>query len=151
MSSIPVREIPTDDFGPVLSLNRLVRLLFPFNRGLAREGLRLLEELPRTAPGEVLLATDLHAGNVLESQRLPWLVIDPKPFFGDPAYDATQHLLNCAARLRADPIGLIRRIGDLLGVSDERVRLWTFARAATDPPGGWSTEAWTAITRAIAP
>ena len=39
--------------------------------------------------------TDLHAGNVVRAEREPWLVIDPKPFVGDPAYDATQHLLNC--------------------------------------------------------
>jgi streptomycin 6-kinase len=39
--------------------------------GLVREGLRLLKELPRTAPIEVLLATDLHAGNVLRSEREP--------------------------------------------------------------------------------
>jgi streptomycin 6-kinase len=64
---------------------------------LVREGLRLFEDLPRTAPTEVLLATDLHAGNVLRSEREPWLVIDPKPFVGDPAYDATQHLFNCDA------------------------------------------------------
>ena len=50
------------------------------DRGLVREGLRLFEELPRTAPTDVLLATDLHAGNVLRSKRKPWLVIDPKPF-----------------------------------------------------------------------
>jgi streptomycin 6-kinase len=37
--------------------------------GLVREGLRLFKELPRTAPTEVLLATDLHAGNVLRSDR----------------------------------------------------------------------------------
>ena len=67
--------------------------------GLVREGLRLLEELSETAPEQVLLATDLHAGNVLRAQREPWLVIDPKPFLGDPAYDATQHLLNCQDRL----------------------------------------------------
>ena len=30
--------------------------------GLVREGLRLFEQLPRTASTEVLLATDLHAG-----------------------------------------------------------------------------------------
>ena len=78
--------------------------------GLVREGLRLFKELPRTAPMEVLLATDLHAGNVLRSEREPWLVIDPKPFVGDPAYDATQHLFNCDARLRSDPDGTIRRI-----------------------------------------
>src|SRR5204862_5496896 len=33
--------------------------------GLTREGLALFEELPRTASDNVLLATDLHAGNVL--------------------------------------------------------------------------------------
>jgi len=71
--------------------------------GLVREGLRLFKELPRTAPTEVLLSTDLHAGNVLRAEREPWLVIDPKPFVGDPAYDATQHLFNCDARLRSDP------------------------------------------------
>jgi streptomycin 6-kinase len=54
--------------------------------GLVREGLKLFEELPRTSPTEVLLATDLHAGNVLQAKREPWLVIDPKPFVGDPAY-----------------------------------------------------------------
>ena len=50
--------------------------------GLVREGLGLFKELPQTAPANVLLATDLHAGNVLRSQREPWLVIDPKPFVG---------------------------------------------------------------------
>jgi streptomycin 6-kinase len=118
--------------------------------GLVREGLRLFEELSRSAPREVLLATDLHAGNVLKSKRMPWLVIDPKPFVGDPAYDATQHLFNCVVRLRSDPLGLIRRMGDLLGVDYERIRLWTFARAAADPPDDWSNEAWTAIARATA-
>src|SRR5215472_5426508 len=105
--------------------------------GLVREGLRLFKELPRTAPTEVLLATDLHAGNVLRSEREPWLVIDPKPFVGDPAYDATQHLFNCDARLRSDPNGTICRIADLLGVDRERVRLWTFARAAAEPRDSW--------------
>jgi streptomycin 6-kinase len=40
-------------------------------------------ELSRPALDDVLLATDLHAGNVLRAQRQPWLVIDPKPFVGD--------------------------------------------------------------------
>jgi streptomycin 6-kinase len=119
--------------------------------GLVREGLRLFRELPRTAPGEVLLATDLHAGNVLRAQREPWLVIDPKPFAGDPAYDATQHLFNCARRLRADAGGTIRRFADLLGVDPERVRLWTFARAAAEPPNDWRHADAMALARAIAP
>ena len=119
--------------------------------GLVREGLSLFYELPRTAVAEVLLATDLHAGNVLRSERMPWLVIDPKPFVGDPAYDATQHLFNCNERLRADPDRTIRRIADLLGVDHERVRLWTFARAAAEPRADWNDESLLAIARATAP
>jgi streptomycin 6-kinase len=118
--------------------------------GLVREGLRLFQELPRTATSEMLLATDLHAGNVLRAEREPWLVIDPKPFVGDPAYDATQHLFNCRARLRSDPQGTIRRFADLLGVDQERVRFWMFARAAAEPRDNWK-DAKTALARAIAP
>lgn len=117
--------------------------------GLVRDGLRLFEELPRTATMEVLLATDLHAGNVLRAEREPWLVIDPKPFVGDPAYDATQHLLNCD-RMRADPDGTIRGFADLLGVSHERVRLWMFARTAAGPRDDWSGDSMT-LARSIAP
>jgi streptomycin 6-kinase len=119
--------------------------------GLVREGLRLFKELPLTAPLEVLLATDLHAGNVLRSERQPWLVIDPKPFIGDPAYDATQHLFNCDARLRSDPDRTIRRFADLLGVDPERVRLWLFARAAAEPRDDWMDKDSMALARSIGP
>jgi streptomycin 6-kinase len=117
--------------------------------GLVREGLRLFDALTRSSPSKVLLATDLHAGNVLRAEREPWLVIDPKPFVGDPAYDATQHLLNCAGRLRSDPKGTVDRFADMLGLDAERVALWTFARAAATP-WAWSDE-WLALARALAP
>ena len=100
---------------------------------LTREGLRVMEEMARARPDDVLLATDLHAGNVLSAERAPWLAIDPKPFIGDPAYDATQHLFNCEDRFNADPLALIARFADLLGVDRERVRLWAFARLAAEP------------------
>jgi streptomycin 6-kinase len=119
--------------------------------GLVGEGLRLLHELPRTAPIDVLLATDLHAGNVLRSKREPWLVIDPKPFVGDPAYDATQHLFNCDDRLRSDPYGTIHRIADLLHLDRERVRRWMFARAAAEPRDDWTNNGAMSLARAIAP
>ncbi|HWF49717.1 MAG TPA: aminoglycoside phosphotransferase family protein [Solirubrobacteraceae bacterium] len=96
--------------------------------GLAREGMAMLRELPGTAGERVLLSTDLHAGNVLASEREPWLVIDPKPFVGDPAYDAVQHMLNCSDRLAADPLALAGRMAGLLEVDPERVGLWLFAR-----------------------
>ncbi len=97
----------------------------------------------------MLLATDLHAGNVLRAEREPWLVIDPKPFIGDPAYDATQHLLNCEARLRSDPDRTIRRFSELLDLDYERVRLWTFARVAVQAGNGRQSERWIQLARAI--
>jgi streptomycin 6-kinase len=106
--------------------------------GLVRAGLALFETLPRGAPREALLVTDLHAGNVLRAEREPWLAIDPKPFVGDPAFDATQHLFNCLGRMAEDPFGTIARFAELLGVEAERVRLWTFARAAAEPREGWT-------------
>ena len=115
--------------------------------GMVREGLQLFQKLPRTARVEVLLATDLHAGNVLRAEREPWLVIDPKPFVGDPAYDVTQHLFNCRTRLHADPLGTIRRMSDLACVDCERVRLWMFARAAAERREDW--DGYMAIARAI--
>lgn len=119
--------------------------------GLAREGLRLFEQLPRTSTRKVVLATDLHAGNVVRAEREPWLVIDPKPFVGDPAYDATQHLLNCRSRLRLDPDGTIRGFADLCGLEHERVRLWMFARAAAEPRDDWRNDDLTSLARSIAP
>ncbi len=100
--------------------------------GLAREGLALFRELSRTGPTEVLLFTDLHAGNVLSGQRRPWLLIDPKPYVGDPHYDVLQHLLNCDASLQADPIGLLTEVADLAGLDAGRVRQWLFARCVQE-------------------
>jgi streptomycin 6-kinase len=96
--------------------------------GLARDGLALFRELSRTGPTDVLLFTDLHAGNVLAGERYPWLLIDPKPYVGDPHYDVLQHLLNCNGSLQADPIGLLTEIADLAGLDATRLRQWLFAR-----------------------
>jgi streptomycin 6-kinase len=120
------------------------------DEGLVRAGLKLLRDLPKSAEREVLLATDVHAGNVLSAKREPWRVIDPKPFVGDPAYDVTQHLFNCRARLRSDPGGTIRRFADLAGIDYERARLWTFARAAAQPRGDWRNSELARVARSIA-
>jgi streptomycin 6-kinase len=118
---------------------------------LVSEGLFIFKELAENAPAKVLLATDLHAGNVLRAERKPWLVIDPKPFIGDPAYDATQHLFNCVTRLISDSDGTIRRFSDLLGVDYRRVRLWVFARASAEPRTDWRDAGLMRLARATAP
>lgn len=99
---------------------------------LVDEAIRLLRTLPSTAERSVLLCTDLHAGNVLAAEREPWLVIDPKPYVGDPCFDGVQHMLNCEERLVADPQALAARMATLLEVDEERVLQWLFARCVQE-------------------
>jgi streptomycin 6-kinase len=100
--------------------------------GLARAGIELFRSLPATAERSVLLCTDLHPENVLAAQREPWLAIDPKPYLGDPTYDPLQHMLNADDRLVADAAGFTRRMGELLDLDVERLRLWVFARCVQE-------------------
>ncbi len=101
---------------------------------LAREGIRLLRELPRGGGDALLLHTDLHAGNVLAAGREPWLAIDPKPFVGDPAYDVTQHIFNGVFRQGADAGALAARMASLLDLDLSRILRWLFARAVEASP-----------------
>ena len=107
---------------------------------LIRDGLAELSTLSNDPISPVVLHTDLHAGNILSAQRDPWLAIDPKPFVGDPAYDATQHLLNCRDRLAALPTATISSFSEMLEVDPVRVQRWLFARlaqeASLDPSAG---------------
>ena len=90
---------------------------------LATTGCAQKNHLIQTTERHVLLATDLHSGNVLKSQRKPWLVIDIKPYIGDPAYDLTQHLLNCKGRLQSKPLDTLNRLADLAEVNALRLRV----------------------------
>jgi streptomycin 6-kinase len=116
--------------------------------GLVRDGMALFRSLPSSAAVDVLLCTDLHAGNILSSQREPWLVIDPKPYVGDPTYDPLQHMLNSGDRLRADPTALADRMAALLDLDRDRLRLWLFARCVQESPD-WPGLA--DVARALAP
>jgi streptomycin 6-kinase len=102
-----------------------------FDPGLARAGMQLFRGLPRDYAGPPqLLVTDLHAANVLAAGREPWLMIDPKPYVGDPCYDLLQHMLN--ADELDDPGARADRLAGLAGLDKERVRLWLFARAVQE-------------------
>jgi streptomycin 6-kinase len=100
--------------------------------GLARDGIELFRALPHTADRSVLLYTDLHPENILAAQREPWLAVDPKPYVGDPTYDALQHMLNHPHRLARDPVGFVRRMADLLNLDRSRLRDWLFARSVQE-------------------
>jgi streptomycin 6-kinase len=118
---------------------------------LVSDGLEAFEMLAHQPVEErVLLATDLHAGNVLAAEREPWLVIDPKPFVGDRTYDATQHLLNGVERLRRDPTSTIARFARLLDADADRLRRWLFARVAAETRDD-RNEDWDELARALRP
>ena len=120
----------------------------PDDPGLARAGIALFRALPQTTGREVLLCTDLHGDNILAAQRAPWLVIDPKPYVGDPAYDVLQHMLNCENRLASDPgraghpdggTGRAgRRPGPAMAVRPQRAGVH---RLAAHAPGGRAARA----------
>lgn len=117
--------------------------------GLVRQGLSLFGELDRSTVRRVVLLTDLHAGNVLRAEREPWLAIDPKPFVGDPVYDATQHLFNCRERMLADPKRVVSEFAARLSLPAGRLRLWTFARAAAQPRLSWHDDPWLRVARLL--
>ncbi|MYU20289.1 aminoglycoside phosphotransferase family protein [Streptomyces sp. SID8352] len=77
-------------------------------------------------PGDRLLHWDLHYGNVLGSERVPWLAIDPKPLAGDPGFDLLPALDN-----RYDPAETQWRfdaLTDVLGLDRARAHAWCLGR-----------------------
>ncbi|MEJ6541793.1 aminoglycoside phosphotransferase family protein [Brachybacterium paraconglomeratum] len=102
--------------------------------GLVEHGLGLFRELPREWDGEqVLLVTDLNPGNILSHDgHEGWLLIDPKPYVGDPHYDVLQHMLNDQERLVAGPGAFADRMADLAGLGRRRTRRWLLARCVQE-------------------
>lgn len=73
------------------------------------------------------------------------------PFVGDRSYDPVQHLISCETRLHTNAANLVERIAGLTEVDPERLRLWTFARAAADPREDWTNTQWIDIAKALSP
>jgi len=93
---------------------------------------QLRELIPES--GDRLLHWDLHYDNVMASDRQPWLVIDPKPLAGDPAFELFPVLHNRWDDLLAtgDLDQAIRDRFDLMleitGVDRGRALAWTAGR-----------------------
>ncbi len=140
-----------DDWGDSLE-RKIEQYPDSLDGGLARTGLEIFRGYAASTHRHVLLCTDLHGDNVLAAQREPWLVIDPKPYVGDPAYDAVQHLLNGPGRLESDPRGLCQRMAHLLDVDAERIAHWLLARCVQEAysSGDWGRQLG-AVAHLLAP
>jgi streptomycin 6-kinase len=105
----------------------------PFERALVDAAVGAAEGLlvhPPTEP-PVVVNRDLHLGNVLAAEREPWLVIDPKPMVGEPAFDGAHLLADALAGdaciEQADRAS--RLVAEELGVDVDRLRDWALVRA----------------------
>jgi streptomycin 6-kinase len=96
---------------------------------------RLLRDFAADAATDAaLIHSDLHFSNVLAADREPWLVIDPKPLSGDPAYEVAPLLWNRweeamrAASPRRALLDRLYTVVDVAGLDEDRVRNWTVVR-----------------------
>lgn len=100
-------------------------------RRLADEARDLASELSRDPGPVVLVNRDAHRLNVLAAEREPWLLIDPKPLVGDPAFDAGYLLGDLIEGdwTPANAAYLIDTLAAGLRVDAGRVRAWALIRA----------------------
>jgi streptomycin 6-kinase len=103
----------------------------PAPPALVEEAAALARELAGDTGPVVLVNRDAHLGNILAAAREPWLLIDPKPLAGDPAFDAgyLAGYLAGSAPTRAEVARIVPRLAEALGVDRARVRAWTMIRA----------------------
>ena len=103
----------------------------PFSESLHDGAVELCRQLAQDHAHCTLANRDFHLGNILAAQREPWLVIDPKPLAGDPAFD-TAHFVRS---LLPDPITmpeferLVSAIAGHLELRPECIAEWVFVRS----------------------
>jgi len=98
----------------------------PMNRTVVQTVSDYIDELADTQVNQVLVHQDLHAGNILSSQRMPWLAIDPKPLIGEREFSIAS-VVRCAelGHSRHSVIDRLDRLCAALQLSRDRARKWT--------------------------
>lgn len=98
--------------------------------GLTERFAELCRAYARPTGPQGIANRDTHLGNIVSAQRMPWLLIDPKPFYGERAFDAG-FLTAIVAESLPEPAALrvtTDRIAVDLGVAPFKVRGWGFLR-----------------------
>ncbi len=105
----------------------------PFEQRLLDAAVDALRELGSTQGELVVGNEDLHAGNVLSSQREAWLVIDPKPLAAERDFTAVAMVRDRMEEVVDGPNPLDRlrrrldRLSSDLGLDRDRLKGWTLA------------------------
>jgi streptomycin 6-kinase len=101
----------------------------PFERRLLDAALDSLRALARTQGEQVLLHQDLHGDNVLSAERVPWLVIDPKPLVGEREFAVAPVVRDPElGHSRADVLHRFDRLTSELALDRDRARGWTIGQ-----------------------
>lgn len=83
---------------------------------------------------------DTHLGNIVAAEREPWLLIDPKAYLGEAAFDAGFLVM---IQVQSDPApdharAVVERTAAALGVRADRARAWAFLRSMEEI--AWAVE-----------
>jgi len=98
----------------------------PMNRLVVQTVSDYIDELADTQVNQVLVHQDLHAGNILSAQRMPWLAIDPKPLIGEREFSVAS-VVRCAelGHSRCSVADRLDRLCAALQLDRDRARKWT--------------------------
>jgi streptomycin 6-kinase len=72
---------------------------------------------------------DTHLSNIVSAEREPWLVIDPKPYLAERAFDGGFLLFKLQLLGPHSGTLLLNTVAEGLGVDAERLRAWALLRA----------------------
>jgi len=113
----------------------------PFPTALVDKAERLLEQLIDTTAEQMLIHGDLHHGNILRSEREPWLALDPKGVVGEPMWDAAYFSRSLLFEATDPKRLLVRRLDQLAAeLRFDRSRLIAWGLAQSILTGWWSFE-----------
>ncbi|THV26026.1 aminoglycoside phosphotransferase family protein [Glycomyces paridis] len=73
---------------------------------------------------------DTHLSNIVSAEREPWLVIDPKPYLAERAFDGGYFLFEQQLNGPHSGTALLRAVAEELGADAERVKAWALLRFA---------------------
>ena len=103
----------------------------PFGESLLEGAVEWCRRFALNDAAPTIANRDFHLANILAARREPWLVIDPKPLVGEPAFDAA-HLIRSVLPdqiVKPEFEHLVSTIAGRLDLPAPRIAAWVFVRS----------------------